>query len=51
MAKDKKGSESAPDIDGAAIMSDGRMAALRRTGEKDLMKNANAAKKYLKGAK
>ena len=51
MASKKKGKEAAPDIDGAAIMSDGRMAALRSTNEKDLMKNAAAAKKYLKGKK
>lgn len=51
MAKDKEGKEAAPDLDGAAIMSDGRLAALRSTNETDLMKNANAAKKYLKGPK
>lgn len=51
MAKEKKGAEEAPLIDGAAVMSDGRLAALRNTGVKDLMKNANAAKKYLKGKK
>lgn len=47
MAKDSKNPK--PEIDGANVIMDGRMAALRDTNEKDLLQNARAAKKYAKG--
>lgn len=48
---DKSKKDPDPKIDGASVIADGRFSVLRSTNESDLLKNANAAKKYTKGSK
>jgi hypothetical protein len=48
MSKEKKNVD--PKIDGASIITDTRFTALHGSNEKDLLANAKAAKKYIKGA-
>lgn len=47
MAKETKNPK--PQIDGADVIMNSRMAVLGNTNEKDLLSNARAAKKHVKG--